>query len=116
MSDERKSHGFVHSLLLLAGGVLGAWALTKQRPGSLSTANPRHGMLSEQERADFARRHTSTEQALQVMEDYGADPMISFDVLKEAVRRVEQDAVEDYRQLQQVIRREQKSEKGEASG
>jgi hypothetical protein len=65
--------------------------------------------LSEQEHADFARRLASTEQALQVMEDYGADPAISFDAFQEAVRRVEQDAVEDYRQLQQVIRRAQKS-------
>lgn len=98
---------WVHSLLLLAGGALSAWVLQKQQ-GNPSAAQPPRGDLTPQEHADFARRHASTEHALQVMEAYGTDPAINFDTFRDAVRQVEQDALADYRQLQKVIRRDEK--------
>jgi hypothetical protein len=107
MSDAQKSKTFVQSLLLLAGGALSAWVLHK-RQGTPAAAQPPQGDLTPQERAACARRHASTEQALRVIEAYGPDPAISFDTFRDAVRQVEQDAVEDYRQLQEVIRRDTK--------
>jgi hypothetical protein len=107
MSEEQKSTTFVKSFLLLAGGALSAWALTK-RQGNPSPAQPSRGDLTPQERADFARRYASTEQALQTMEAYGTDPAISFANFRDAVRQVEQDALADSRLFQEVIRRDTK--------
>ena len=73
-----------------------------------NTERTGRGDLTKQERADFARRHASTEQALRVMEAYEDDPAINFATFMDAVRQIEQDALEDMRQLQEVIRREEK--------
>jgi hypothetical protein len=73
-----------------------------------NTEQTGRGDLTKQERADFARRHASTEQALRVMEAYGDNPSINFATFMDAVRQIEQDALEDMRQLQEVIRREEK--------
>jgi hypothetical protein len=109
MSNVHKARTLGNALLLLAGGAFGAWVL-KRRQRNPSLRQPRHGDLTTQERADFARRHASTEQALQVMEAYGADPAIDFDTFKDAVRQVEQDALADMRQLREVIQRDGKKD------
>jgi hypothetical protein len=113
MSDTQKARTWGKSLLLVAGGAFGAWLLKKRRQENPSLTQTRHGDLTRQERADFARRHASTEQALEVMEAYGADPAIDFGTFMDAVRRIEQDALEDMRQLRRIIRRDEKRSEGD---
>jgi hypothetical protein len=57
-----------------------------------NTERTGRGDLTKQERADFARRHASTEQALRVLEAYGDDPSINFATFMDAVRQIEQSA------------------------
>jgi hypothetical protein len=88
-------------------GAFGAWVLKKRRQET-PIFDPDKARRSDQAGTRRLRTQARVNRAGTRMEAYVADPSMDFSTFMDAVRQIEQDALEDMRQLRRIIRRDEK--------